>query len=279
LDQNNFVFFDPETNPVRIYNMLEHIQASTYHARRGSIQNAFRYGVDYVLSDLKNDHSALLSYNRFNLWSIWDFRHGGERGNGIGVDWFQRELSTRGLNLDGKQLVLLTQPSFLWFHFNPVSFWIALRDGAPIAIIAEVNNTFGHRHCYFCANPDFEPIEKSQTIKAEKMMHVSPFQKVAGDYSFNFDINDRAISIRIDYRNGDHGVLATLAGSRKTASNRSLLWAAFRRPFGSLRVVALIHFQAIILYFKSAPFTKTPPPPARTITTAVRSERNHYDTI
>ena len=245
--------------------MLEHIQASTHHSRRGSLKNAFSYGVDYVLSDLKNDGISLLSLNRFNLWSIWDYRHGGPRDHGHGVAWFKQELHTRGFNLDRVQLVLLTQPSFLWFHFNPVSFWIAMRDGRPAAVIAEVNNTFGHRHCYFCAHSDFSPIDKSHTITAEKMMHVSPFQKVEGQYLFNFDISDTDISIRIDYRNGEHGVLATLAGKRKPASNRSLLRSAFKRPFGSLRVVALIHFQAVILYLKRAPFTKAPAPPKQPI--------------
>lgn len=259
--RSNFIF-DPKVDaPRNIDIMLDHIQATTHHARRGSLKNAFCYGVDYMLSDLNNDARGLLSYNRFNLWSIWDYRHGGARGNGIGAQWFKQELLARGLDLSGVQLVLLTQPSFLWFHFNPVSFWIAMRDAKPIAVIAEVNNTFGHRHCYFCAHDDFSPIEKSNTIHAEKLLHVSPFQKVAGQYLFNFDITDAAISIRIDFRDGDHGVLATLSGKRKPASNRSLLKAAIIRPFGSARVVALIYLQAIILYLKRAPFTKTPPPP------------------
>ena len=228
--------------------MLDHIQASTYHARKGHLKNTFSYQVDYVMSDLKNDNMFLLSLNRFNLWSLWDYRHGGKRGHGHGVEWFKQELIKRGLNLQGVQLVLLTQPSFLWFHFNPVSFWIAMRNEKPIVIIAEVNNTFGHRHCYFCAQSDFGPIDKSHTIRAEKMMHVSPFQKVSGQYLFNFDISHDAISIRIDYRNGDHGVLATLAGKRPRcikpiiAQSRILAstWAAPRHCIDTLSGIYFI---------------------------------------
>jgi len=245
--------------------MLEHIQALTYHARRGSVKNAFHYGVDYVLSDLKDDGLWVMSRNRFNLWSIWDHRHGGQRGQGRGLEWFKEELSARGFAVEEAQFFLLTQPSFLWFHFNPVSFWIAMRNGKPLAIVAEVNNTFGHRHCYFCAHGDFGPIDKSHTIVAEKLMHVSPFQKVEGQYRFNFDISDTAISISINYENGEQGVLATLAGNRKPASNGSLLKAAIFRPLGAIRVLALIHWQAIILYLKRAPFTKTPVPPEQFI--------------
>ena len=241
---------------------MEHIQGQTYHARRGTLKNAFRYGVDYVLCDLEETaHPRLLSRNRFNLWSLWDRKHGGARGDGQGALWFKDILAERGFPHGDAQLVLLAQPSFLWFHFNPVSFWIALHNGRPCAFVAEVNNTFGHRHCYFCAHDDFRVIEKTDTIMAEKLLHVSPFQKVEGQYSFTFDISDSAIDIRILYQNGKEGVLATLSGTRQQATSASLLWAAFRRPFGAARVVVLIYWQALVLWIKRAPFLKTPPPP------------------
>ncbi len=236
--------------------MLQHIQAHTYHARRGSLKNAFSYGVDYVLSDLGTDQPRLFSRNRFNLWSLLDRHHGGARNEGRGVAWFRDILSERGFPLQGAQLLLLAQPRFLWFQFNPVSFWIALIDGKPCAFVAEVNSTFGQRHCYFCAHKDFRPIQKTDRLTAAKLMHVSPFQKVEGLYHFNFDLSETAINIRINYERGDQGVLATLVGKRAVATNRSLLWAALRRPFGALRVLALIHWQAAVLYLKRAPFLK-----------------------
>jgi DUF1365 family protein len=241
--------------------MMEHIQAQTLHARRGALKNAFTYGVDYVLSDLSEAAPLMISRNRFNLWSVWDYRHGGPRDDGRGVAWFRDALSERGFEIEGAQLLLLTQPSFLGFHFNPVSFWIALIAGKPCAIVAEVNSTFGQRHCYFCAHEGFRPIEKGDRLTADKMMHVSPFQKIEGKYHFNFDINETAIDIRINYENTGQGVLATLSGQRKPATNLSLLRAALRRPFGALRVLGLIHWQAVILYFKRAPFLKKQPSP------------------
>jgi len=251
--------------------MLEHIQAHTFHARRGRLKNAFRYGIDYVLCDLDADQSlALLSRNRFNLWSLYDRKHGGQRGEGRGVNWFRNELSARGAPTEGVKHLLLAQPSFLWFNFNPVSFWIALRDGDLIAFVAEVNNTFGHRHCYFCAHGDFRPIRESDMITAEKMMHVSPFQEVAGRYRFNFGITEHAINIRILYENGENGVVATLVGSRKPATNASLLWAALRRPLGAARVVALIHWQALVLWLKRAPFFRKPVPPEPLVSDSTR---------
>lgn len=234
--------------------MLDHIQAQTLHARRGPLKNAFSYGVDYVLTDMGAADPWVLSRNRFNLWSLWDHQHGGVRGAGTGVAWFRDVLEARGFASKDAQLLLLTQPSFLWFNFNPVSFWIALVDGTPRAFVAEVNSTFGQRHSYFCAHEEFRPIERTDALVAEKLMHVSPFQVVAGQYTFNFGLTDASVDIRITYNNGAQGVLATLSGPRKPATNRSLLWAAIRRPLGSARVVALIHWQAVVLYFKRAPF-------------------------
>ncbi|MDU9005361.1 DUF1365 domain-containing protein [Sedimentitalea todarodis] len=241
--------------------MLDHVVARTHHSRRGALKNAFTYGVDFVLTDLGPDWPGLISCNRFNLWSIHDRDFGGPRGQGRGVAWFREVLAERGFLDDSAQLLLLAQPACLWFQFNPVNFWIAMIDGTPRAFVAEVNSTFGQRHCYFCAHDDFRPITRSDQMAAEKMMHVSPFQKIQGTYLFNFGVTSDAINIRISYENGDQGVLATLSGKRQTASNWSLLRAALRRPLGAARVVALIHWQAGILTLKKAPFLRRQPAP------------------
>lgn len=239
----------------------EHIRAVTTHARRGSLKNAFRYRVDYLLTEPVMQGPALLSQNRFNLWSVRDRNYGGLRGQGRGAEWFLDVLRDREFPLEKAEILLLTQPAFLWFQFNPVSFWIALIDGEPCAFVAEVNNTFGQRHCYFCAWSDFRPITYDTPMRATKLMHVSPFQKVEGEYSFNFGLTADAVNILISYKNGDDGVLATLAGKRELASNRSLLKAAFARPAGGLRVLALIYWQAFKLWCKKAPFVRKPAPP------------------
>jgi hypothetical protein len=103
---------------------------------------------------------------------------------------------------------------------------------------------------------------------------VSPFQNVAGHYRFNFDLSGTAIRIRIFYGNGADGVIATLSGTRRPATNGSLLWAALRRPFGAARVVTLIHWQALKLWHKRAPFLKPPPPPETLVSDSVTFQRS-----
>ena len=70
-------------------------------------------------------------------------------------------------------------------------------------------------------------------------MHVSPFQKISGEYTFNMGFTPEKFSMRIDYRDGQQGVLATLDGSITNASDTTLAYAALRRPFGAMRVLTL----------------------------------------
>lgn len=243
----------------------EFIPGHTTHARRGAIKHAFRYAVDFVLIDPETARGPILfSRNRANLASVHDRNHGGPRGDGRGAPWARDVLARAGAPRDA-QLRLLTQPRVLGFWFNPVSFWLAMRDGALIAVIAEVSNTFGDRHSYLCHNDDFAPITAGQQIHAEKLFHVSPFQDVSGDYAFGFDIRPDRIAIRIVLSDGDEGVIATLKGARQPLSNRALLGAALRRPLGPLRTLALIYVNALRLKLKGAAYRQRPPAPEQEV--------------
>ncbi|WP_146344256.1 DUF1365 domain-containing protein [Falsiphaeobacter marinintestinus] len=243
----------------------EHIPGVTTHARRGEIGNAFRYGVDFVLIDPDRDASlALFSRNKMNLASVHDCDHGGQIGDGTGVAWARMVLAERGLK--DAQIKLLTQPRFFGYQFNPVSFWLAFRGAELAAVIAEVNTPFGDRHNYVCHREGFAPIRSQDQITACKMMHVSPFQDVSGEYRFNFDIRPDRIGIRIAHLDGDQGVIATLSGPRQALSNGRLVSAFLRRPAGAMRTIALIYWQALKLKLKGARYRTRPEPAATDIT-------------
>ena len=179
----------------------EHVAARTWHGRHGRVRHAFDYRIDLVLIDPEAaDPLPGLARNRWGIASVHDRDHGGPRGKGEGAPWARRVLAEHGLP-DTVTLRLLTQPRWFGFVFNPVSFWLAFRDDALVAAIAEVNNTYGDRHCYFCARPDLAPIGPGDVVTATKVFHVSPFQDVAGSYAFSFDVRADALAIRIGYRN------------------------------------------------------------------------------
>lgn len=242
----------------------EHIRGSTTHVRRGAIQNTFRYGVDYVLIDPDMARGPVFfSRNRLNLASVYDRDHGGRVGDGRGKVWAEGVFVEAGLV--PAKILLLTQPRFFTYAFNPVSFWLAFQDGLLVAVIAEVNNTFGDRHSYLCHRKDFVPINACDRIDAQKIFHVSPFQQIAGHYQFNFDVSKERIVIRIAHLNEDNGLIATLSGARAPLSSARLFAAMARRPFGPLRTIALIYWQALRLKLKGAPYQKRPTPPEQEV--------------
>ncbi len=250
--------------------LIEHIRGETFHGRRGAVANAFRYGVDYVLLEPEAETALprFFARNRPGFMTLHDIDHGGPRGAGRGAAWVREVLAEQGLGrATGGRLLLLAQPRVLGHVFNPVSFWLC-HDGEERlrAVIAEVNNTFGQRHSYLCHHDDLAPIGPEDRLSTRKVFHVSPFQPVAGGYTFRFDIRPGRIGIWIDYAAPEGGLLATLIGRRVPLTTRGILGTALRRPFGSRRVLALIHWQALKLWWKRARFHRVPPPPAKEVT-------------
>ncbi len=241
---------------------IDQISAQTYHGRRGSVSNAFRYSVDYVLLDAEAAvrGPGLFRRNGRAIASINDQDHGGAPGAGRGAAWV-REILQRYQITGITTIELLAQPRLLGHVFNPVSFWLCKKADALIAVIAEVTNTFGERHCYLINHNDQRPIAPDDHMQARKIFYVSPFQPVEGGYEFRFDIRADRIGIWIDYSQKDGGLIATLTGRRKPMTNRSILKALVRRPFGSRRVLALIHWQALKLWWKGAKYRVRPTPP------------------
>ena len=172
----------------------------------------------------------------------------------------------QGLSSRALQLRLLTQPRFLGYVFNPVSFWLAMEGDALIAVIAEVSTPFGDRHSYLCHRPDFAAMTKDTQVTTPKSLHISPFQDVEGCYEFSFDIRPDPTSIRILHRNGDEGVVATLSGPRAPLTNSGLLRVSLHRPLGALRTIILIYWQALHLKLKGAKYRDRPTPPKSEVT-------------
>ncbi|WP_281967219.1 DUF1365 domain-containing protein [Roseovarius nanhaiticus] len=242
---------------------VEHIAGHTWHGRKGAISNAFRYSIDYVLLDAEAEVSAprLFGRNARGLASLHDVDHGGPLHEGVGAPWVRDVLDSYQLPQPAK-IELLAQPRMLGHVFNPVSFWLCRdAEGGLRQVIAEVTNTFGDRHSYLCHKPDGSVITASDRLKSDKIFHVSPFQQVDGGYEFRFDLRGERIGIWIDMTGGDGGLIATLTGPRRALTNRGLLRAMLRRPFGSRRVLALIHWQALKLWWKGATYRSRPEPP------------------
>ncbi|PHS42001.1 MAG: cyclopropane-fatty-acyl-phospholipid synthase [Robiginitomaculum sp.] len=245
---------------------IKWVCSTSYHARRGAIENSFSYNVDYLLLPVDAPiriNSPFLKHNKFGLFSFHDKDHGpvvegAEERSIFDIAAQMIDSENLGQVCDGK-IWLYTQPRFLGFVFNPVSFWYFFDKQENLRVVlAEVNNRAGGRHFYICRHDDFAPIKPKHRILVKKIFHVSPFQDVKGKYTFRFVFKKNKIGGWIDYQADDKGLYATLSGQISELQNRKMLKSACLRPFGAMRVVWLIYWQALKLRIKGAKFRSTP---------------------
>ena len=232
------------------------------HARLQPVLHRFDYPVYFVrlpMHDLARVESRWFSLNRFNLLSFHEADHG-DGGNCL--DWVQDLLAQHGLIADG-DIWLTTFPRVFGYAFKPVSFWHCHRhDGRLLAVLAEVNNTFGERHVYLLRTND-----PNATLHADKVFHVSPFFPVRGRYTFGFQSSPGLFRARIDYDDGSGEALRTAWwGLLEPLTARACLRAFFAYPLMTWGVIVRIHLHALRLFAKRVPFFRKPPTPLNEVT-------------
>ncbi|MCX7258151.1 MAG: DUF1365 domain-containing protein [Polaromonas sp.] len=226
------------------------------HRRLRPVVNAFVYPVFYValpLRKLAGANCGIFSVDRWNVLSFRQRDHGAHDGSAL-LPWIEKLLREHGLPADG-EIMLQTFPRVCGLVFNPVSFWYCHdRGGALIAVLAEVNNTFGGHHNYLLHNAG-ETLADGAEMRAAKCFHVSPFNEIVGGYRFRFHLQRPVPLARIDYDDADGELLLTaISGKARAWSARALLGAFLRMPFLTAGVIFRIHWQALKLWAKGVPF-------------------------
>ncbi|WP_323003537.1 DUF1365 domain-containing protein [Denitromonas sp.] len=230
---------------------------TVYHRRVRPVANAFTYPVFYVQLPVADPATARGPMFAVDGWGVLGFRtrdHGPRDGSPL-RPWIRARLREHGLPDDGP-VMLQCFPRVLGYVFNPVSFWFCHRpDGALIAVLAEVNNTFGGRHSYLLHHPDGRPLRDGETLRADKAFHVSPFCDVVGGYRFRFHLDGPRPRVHIDYDDAEGELLCTVIGGRAQPWRTGrLLRAFFGMPFLTAGVMLRIHWQALRLWLKGVPF-------------------------
>ncbi|MCU0967003.1 MAG: DUF1365 domain-containing protein [Burkholderiaceae bacterium] len=240
------------------------------HRRLRPVANAFEYRTYFLMLPmrrLRDQPCAALARNRFGLLAFHDRDHGDGRSDALA--WLDELLHAEGITDADGEVWLQTYPRVLGYVFKPVSFWHCERaDGSLAAIVAEVNNTFGERHCYLLAG---EQLGYGRDLQARKVFHVSPFSHIVGGYRFRFmrsaSRDGERYVARIDHEDADGALLQTsLSGRLAPLTPASARAAFFGMPMMSFGVIARIHWQALRVWAKRVPYVKKPPPPEHFVT-------------
>lgn len=237
------------------------------HRRHRPKPNSFRYRSYHAFLDVEEISRLAsqvrgFSHNRPNVVSFYDRDHF-ERSDEPVRDKLASLLASRGKSLPAGPLFVVTNLRVVGQVFNPVSWWLCYdQSNALRIIVAEVNNTFGDAISYVL--DDLQPIGRNGLRShADKAMHVSPFLPTESvRYAFTFDLDERRVLAHIAVTDNDGMILdATQTGGLRPFTTGMLLRLLITHPMMPLRTVALIHLQALVLWFKRTPFYRRPNPP------------------
>lgn len=231
---------------------------SVAHWRVRPASHRLRYRIFWLLVDLDELPSLtqrlrLFSVERFNVFSLHSRDHGAGDGHSL-RDHIECQLRAAQLPTGGT-IQLLCMPRVLGYVFNPLSVYLCRgAQGELQAVVYEVNNTFGERHCYLIEVPPEARFEKRITQHCAKQLHVSPFLDL--DMRYRFDIEppgpDReGLRIAITASDAQGPMLvAHMEAQRRPLTDRVLAVAFFTYPLLTLKVVAAIHWEALLLWLK-----------------------------
>lgn len=236
------------------------------HTRLRPKHHSFQYKTAMLLLDLDLLESTaekhrFFSYNRWNILSFFDRDHGPSDGTPLRI-WAENLLRENGVNCTSGEgtLLLLTLPRMFGYVFNPLSIYYYFDNkGLFTAVIYQVNNTFGDRHCYVIPLDGHQHSDAVYTHSADKKLFVSPFISMSATYKFHIREPSNSIQIVInEFENAKHVLTATLTGQEESLSNDAIISTAIRYPFLTFKVIGAIHWNALLLWLKRIPLFHYP---------------------
>lgn len=241
-------------------NLRSHLyKCEVMHRRMLPKMHEFTYGVFMFSVDLDElptlPGSILpLSHNRFGLFSIYDRDHiylgkpGGIRPN------LTAWLSSVGYEIpEDSRIELITFPRVLGYGFNPVSFYyIRSKSGELLNTVAEVVNTYREMKLYQIGGPGDNQFCHS---RISKNFYVSPFSDPGSQFDFKLGLPADKWRVNIDtYENNERTLLSVIRGEAKPLTSARLAWYTLKYPLLSIKIIGLIHWHALLLWYKRIPW-------------------------
>ena len=233
------------------------------HVRHTPFVHRFRYRIWMASVDLHAlaaGQTGPLRHNRAGLVAFHDRDHGPRDGSAL-LPWVMAQLAQAGLPEYGASIRFMAIPRVLGYAFNPIAFYFCHdAQGRLGAVLHQVKNTFGDQIAYMLPVPD--PDRPRQ--HAAKLMHVSPFFDMQGGYRFAFtppvfDALDAPLRIVIRYGTaGAPRMTAAMALRSRVLDWRGLMRVLAVMPLMPFKVVAAIHWQAMLLWLRGARYHPRP---------------------
>lgn len=218
--------------------------------------SVFMFYIDLDETELLRKKLLMFSNNRFNFFSLRSNEHlqlpAGKPGT------IRQQITSyllqNGIRPGNGRIMLLTNLNVLGYNFNPVSFYYCFDESdRPLCCVAEVGNTFGELKPYLLTNENLSA--GGYHLRTTKYFYVSPFIDHDTSFDFSLAIPAEKLNIRIDdYKEEKRFFISTLTGTKKALNNRNLLLYSIRFPFITLKIITLIHWNALLLYLKKLPF-------------------------
>jgi DUF1365 family protein len=202
----------------------------------------------------------LVSRNRFNYFNFRDADHVQLPADKPDTSKNVKQhivdyLHSQGVKPSNPSIYLLTNLRTLGYQFNPVSFYFVYENGQAVCCVAEVGNTFGEMKLYLLSKETLK--DNEFTYQTKKYFYVSPFIDHDVDFAFHLQVPSDKLNLRIDdYRNGQRFFIATLTGKKKPLTQARLVAYSLRFPLITLKVIALIHWNALLLWLKKVPYRR-----------------------
>jgi hypothetical protein len=203
-----------------------------------------------------------ISRNRFNLFNFRDKDHlqlpreNPDASKNI-KQHITDYLQLNGITIGNGRIMVLTNLCTFGYQFNPVSFYFCYDDQeSPICSIVEVCNTFLEMKPYFLGTGTMQ--KDKFKLNTTKYFYVSPFIDMDTNFDFDLHLPDDKLQIKIDDydKNGKRFFISTLTGNRVPLKDSTLLFYFFSFPLITLKVIGLIHWQALKLWLKKIPYHK-----------------------
>jgi uncharacterized protein len=231
------------------------------HRRKAPSANAFRYRLFMVWLDLAELPEVfrgrwLWSSTRFALARFRREDYLGPHDRPLDVAVRDLVEARTGRRPEGA-IRMLAHLRYFGHCFNPVTFYYCYdRNEQLETVVGEVTNTPWHeRHQYVLPVREARAEHGELEWRIGKRMHVSPFLPMDLDYEWRCAAPAARLGVRMRTLRNDTEVLdasLTLRRRELTGPNLALALACF--PLLTLRVLLLIHWQALRLLLKRTPF-------------------------